>query len=741
MVSRLSHQFFANFWRRWTASTVDVSPVGRRITNAMGRRIKFGVGILRLITLIVVSLYLVSFVSGQTVKVSELPTRAAGALSATNAVWVPIYDTGSPSTLYRSSIETLGTVLGAGTVTNGDKGDITVSSGIWGIDAGVVSLGDIVNISPDVLLGRVTAGSGSIEQLSVAQIRTMLNVEAGADVTDAANVDAAGAVMLSDTSVAGMQFVVDEDNFASNSATKVPTQQSTKAYVDNAIAGLSGVGVSDGDKGDITVSGTGTIWSIDVDAVTYAELQNVSATNRILGRITAGAGNAEELTAANVLSILNVEAGADVTDATNVDAAGAVMNTDTSTALMQFVIDEDNFASNSATKVPTQQSVKAYVDANSGGGAADSFTNATDGDATPDVTNVTVLRTVNTTPTTITNFDNGATAQRIVVHVTDANTTLDNNSSIVLHGAADRVAQTGGYVVVLRYNGTVWREEGIGSSFQASAGVINDGSDNLTVNNAISNKALTIASTGASSTVNLAVNNTSRVVVDNTSIDLVGTIENNGTPLIIDEDSMATNSAVRVPSQQSVKAYVDANSGGGGSGGGEPTLLYSGKNIWPGLNYAVANTTQDLTANRIYLFPVYVGTAFTFTAFRFEVTTTHASTAKCVLYDSTSGGWPDAKIAEGAEVSISTSGIKTDTIGSPVALTAGKYYWIGISAGGGTMRATSTPITINAGLGGSSVSTCITRDSVPPTAAFPASWVFVTSEFNGGAPPACLVAQ
>jgi len=57
-----------------------------------------------------------------------------------------------------------------------------------------------------------------------------------------------------------------------------------------------------------------------------------------------------------------IEAGADVTDATNVNAAGAVMNTDTTTASMSFVIDEDNMSSNTATKVPTQQSVKAYVD-------------------------------------------------------------------------------------------------------------------------------------------------------------------------------------------------------------------------------------------------------------------------------------------------------------------------------------------------------------------------------------------
>ena len=35
---------------------------------------------------------------------------------------------------------------------------------------------------------------------------------------------------------------------------------------------------------------------------------------------------------------------------------------------------------------------------------------------------------------------------------------------------------------------------------------------------------------------------------------------------LLDEDDMASDSATKVPSQQSVKAYVDANSGGGGSG-------------------------------------------------------------------------------------------------------------------------------------------------------------------------------
>ena len=57
-----------------------------------------------------------------------------------------------------------------------------------------------------------------------------------------------------------------------------------------------------------------------------------------------------------------IESGADVTDSTNVNSAGAVMNSDTTTSSMSFVIDEDDMASDSSTTVPTQQSVKAYVD-------------------------------------------------------------------------------------------------------------------------------------------------------------------------------------------------------------------------------------------------------------------------------------------------------------------------------------------------------------------------------------------
>lgn len=103
-----------------------------------------------------------------------------------------------------------------------------------------------------------------------------------------------------------------------------------------------------------TVSGSGAVDSVNgqtgVVVIDADDIDDSTTTNKFA-------------TAAQLSKINGVEAGADVTDAANVDAAGAVMNTDTTTAAMQFVVDEDDFASNSATKVPTQQSAKTYIDA------------------------------------------------------------------------------------------------------------------------------------------------------------------------------------------------------------------------------------------------------------------------------------------------------------------------------------------------------------------------------------------
>ena len=74
-------------------------------------------------------------------------------------------------------------------------------------------------------------------------------------------------------------------------------------------ATASGGGVTDGDKGDITVSGSGAVWTIDGGAVSLSKMADL-ATSTIIGRATAGTGAPEALTAAQVRTILNVADGA-----------------------------------------------------------------------------------------------------------------------------------------------------------------------------------------------------------------------------------------------------------------------------------------------------------------------------------------------------------------------------------------------------------------------------------------------
>lgn len=123
------------------------------------------------------------------------------------------------------------------------------------------------------------------------------------------------------------------------------------------------------------------------NTVTLGKVQQIAA-NRLLGNDTGSPADIKELTKAEALALLNVEDGADVTDGTAVAAAGAVMEADTSTSLMQFVLDEDNMASDSATKLATQQSIKAYVDGKVSGGVMyqggyNAATNTPDLDVSP----------------------------------------------------------------------------------------------------------------------------------------------------------------------------------------------------------------------------------------------------------------------------------------------------------------------------------------------------------------------
>lgn len=86
--------------------------------------------------------------------------------------------------------------------------------------------------------------------------------------------------------------------------------------------------LTDGDKGDITVSSSGTVWVIDNSAVTLAKIANI-ATASILGRNTAGTGVIEELSASTTKTLLSLDNVDNVSllswnGSTNIDTLGLI---------------------------------------------------------------------------------------------------------------------------------------------------------------------------------------------------------------------------------------------------------------------------------------------------------------------------------------------------------------------------------------------------------------------------------
>ena len=137
-----------------------------------------------------------------------------------------------------------------------------------------------------------------------------LNVGNGCDVTG--NITVTGTVDGRDIATDGTKL----DGIATGATNVTNTNQLT-----NGAGFLTSVGTS----------------NIDDDAVTFAKIQSVSATNRILGRDSAGAGVIEEITPANLRTMLNVEDGATADQTASeiltliktVDGAGSGLDADT----------------------------------------------------------------------------------------------------------------------------------------------------------------------------------------------------------------------------------------------------------------------------------------------------------------------------------------------------------------------------------------------------------------------------
>ena len=128
-------------------------------------------------------------------------------------------------------------------VADGDKGDITVSGSgaTWTVDNGVVTLAKIANAAASSkLVGSGASGSGA----------------AYSEISLGTNITMSGTTL----------------NVSSGTAT-----------------------LGDGDYGDVTVSGSGTVLSIDAGVVTLAQMRDLSGPGKVIGRKSSGAGVPEEL--------------------------------------------------------------------------------------------------------------------------------------------------------------------------------------------------------------------------------------------------------------------------------------------------------------------------------------------------------------------------------------------------------------------------------------------------------------
>ena len=265
-----------------------------------------------------------------------------------------------------------------------------------------VSLAKMAHIATNRILGRDSAGNGDVESLTLPQVRTLLNVEDGADVTDTTNVTAAGALMDSEvtdlagiksldtstlqvkptegafvdgdkTKLDGIETGATADQTAAEIKTAYESNLDTNAFTDaeqtklagietgadvtdetNVVSALSGATLTDAG----TPQATDKVLvqdSSDSDNLKYVDFSDFSsgttvdvvsnvAADRILGRVTAGSGDSEELTAAQARALLNVEDGADVTDTANVTSAGALMDSEVTNLAQVKAFDSTDYA-------------------------------------------------------------------------------------------------------------------------------------------------------------------------------------------------------------------------------------------------------------------------------------------------------------------------------------------------------------------------------------------------------------
>ena len=256
------------------------------------------------------------------------------------------------------------------------------------------------------------------------------------------------------------------------------------------------------------------------DSVTYSKLQNVSATDRVLGRDSSGAGVVEEITPANLRTMINVEDGAtaDQTNAEIKTAYEANSNTNvftdaekTKLTSVETNAKDDQTASEIKTLYESNSNTNALTDAEKtvidGVTANTSELNKLDGftGSTADLNQVSGM----SKQTTITNSDSHfPTSGAVVDFVANQIAPVGGLEVIADEDSFPATQPVSGVVIsISNADGLVINSSGVATN----ARTVGSGSDNVTINNfptslrskTLSNElGLLVSSTGASQIYN-----------------------------------------------------------------------------------------------------------------------------------------------------------------------------------------------------------------------------------------------
>jgi hypothetical protein len=211
--------------------------------------------------------------------------------------------------------------ISAGSVTVTTAGNALTSAANAGAQRTVLGLGssdsptfDTVNAT--TFSGAFSGDASNVTSLPAAELTGSLPAISGASLTSlnasnlssgtvaAARLPIGSSVQAWDADLDALAALSGTNTIYYRSAANTwsaVTVGSGLSFSAGTLTATGGAGVTDGDKGDITVSGSGATWTVDAGAITYAKLQDVSATQRLLGRNTAGSGDAEEVTLSQAL--------------------------------------------------------------------------------------------------------------------------------------------------------------------------------------------------------------------------------------------------------------------------------------------------------------------------------------------------------------------------------------------------------------------------------------------------------